>query len=124
MRDDVSPIVQHIREHAGDTLQAVLIYDGDEHRDLYRRDDVADLHDTELEQAVIERFRAEPPTDQSEPAFGVQGHLQASVELFTRRAILHLPRDDTSGTILVLDIDAAAALATFVEDLRADLYGD
>lgn len=123
MRDDAAAVVQHIREHTGDALQVVLLYDADDHRDLYRREDVAALHDSPLEHAVIDTFRTEPGTEQAAEGFGVQGDLQASVRLFEKRAVLHLPRDETSGTIVVLDSTAAANLAEFVADLRADLYG-
>lgn len=124
MRDDAPAVVQHLREHAGDALQAVIIYDGDRHRDLYRREDLADLHDSELEDHVLDTFRVEPANDQPAQAFGVQGDLRAIVRLFDSRAILHLPRDDDSGTIVALDVNAAADLASFVADLRADLYDD
>lgn len=122
MRDDGRAVVQHIKEHAGDTLQAVLIYGADDHRDLYRRADVAPLHESPLEDIVLEWVRSEPRRAAEESAAEQQGELRATVRLFEHRVVLHLPRDAESGTILVLDVPAAQQLATFVSDLRADLY--
>lgn len=123
MRDDGTAVVQHIREHAGDTLQAVIIYDEDAHRDLYRRKDVESLHGSPLEETVLEWFRSEARGSTSAKPAVPDGQLRASVRLLEHRVVLHLPRDPESGTIIVLDVPAAQQLASFVADLRADLYG-
>lgn len=122
MHGNGQTIVQHIREHAGDALQAVLIYDADQHRDLYRRQDVEPLHDSPLEDVVLEWTRSEPRTPRQDLAAEAQGELRATVRVFDDRVVLHLPRDDTSGTVVVLDVSAAQQLVTFVSDIRADLY--
>lgn len=122
MRDDETAIVPHIRDHAGETLQAGLIYDAENHRDLYRRDDIVALHDAALEAAVLDWFRSEPRPDSEAPAVEQQDDVRATVRLFERRVVLHLSWDAESGTIIVPDIPAAPQHSAFVADLRADLY--
>jgi len=121
MGHEFGNVVDHLRSHAGDALQAVMIYDGDEHRDLYRRDDVAERHGSELEGELLRDVRSdqrsEEGTDSEEP-------LRATVRVFTSRVIVHLPRDSDSGTVVVLDPAAARNLTDFVADVRADLYDD
>lgn len=117
-------IVEHLRDHAGETLQAVVIYDGDDHRDLYRRGDVRELHGSELEAEVLEEIRADRQRRRSTLAERYEGDHQATVRVFEARVLLHLPRDDESGTIVVLDPAAARNLVTFVNDIRGDIYGN
>jgi hypothetical protein len=121
---DSDDVVTHLREHAGDSLRAVVVYNAGQHRDLYRRADVADLHGSDLEATIVDEFRAEPRSERGANALGHQGELRATVRLYDGRAVLHLPRDEESGTLVVLDTAAAADLAGFVADLRADLYGE
>lgn len=116
-------VVEHLRAHAGETLQAVVIYDGDDHRDLYRRADVSELHGSELEAEVLEEIRADRQRRESTLADRYEGDHRATVRVFDARVLLHLPRDDESGTVVVLDPAAARNLVTFVEDIRGDIYG-
>jgi len=124
MADDADDVVAHLRSHAGDALQAVVVYDEESHRDLYRRDDVADLHGSGLEAAVVEDVRADRRARGGRLAEHHEGVHRATTYVFDERAVLHLPRDDRSGTVVVLDVSAASDLAAFVRDVRADLYGE
>lgn len=124
MPDDADDVVARLRARAGDALQAVVVYDADGHRDLYRRDDVADLHGSGLEAAVVEDVRADRRARGGRLAEHHEGVHRATTYVFDERVVVHLPRDDRSGTVLVLDVAAAADLASFVADLRADLYGE
>ncbi|WP_075938379.1 DUF7522 family protein [Halosegnis longus] len=117
-------LVAHLRSHAGDALQAVIIYDGDDHRDLYRRDDVAELHGSDLEAELLADIRTDQGRRESPAATAREGELTATVRLFKKRVIVHLPRDDASGTVVLLDTVAAGRLATFVEDIRGDIYDE
>lgn len=122
MEHDYDDFVEHLQTHAGSTLQAVVVYEPEDHRDLYRRDDVADLHDSDLERAVLEDARADRVDRENPLADRYEGSHRATVHLFDRRVVLHLPRDRDSGTIVLLDLPAARDLATFVADIRSDLY--
>ena len=101
---------------------AVMIYDGDEHRDLYRREDVAERHGSELERGILRKVRSDGPRQAGAEAAGGTEPLQATVRVFSSRVIVHLPQDPESGTIVVLDPNAARNLTDFVADVRADLY--
>lgn len=113
-------VVEHLRAHAGDALQAVFVYRGDDHRDLYRRDDVATLHSSELEAAVLRAVRS----DAADDAASFAEPPRATVRVFDARVIVHLPRDRDSGTVVALAPAAARNLTDFVADIRADLYDD
>jgi len=121
MGHEFGDVVDHLRAHAGDALQAVLIYDGDEHRDLYRREDAAERHGSELEREVLREVQS----DQHRAGeIAPEEPLRATVRVFPSRVIVHLPRDPDSGTVVVLDPAAARNLTDFVADVRADLYDD
>ena len=122
MTHEFGSVVEHLRTHAGDTLQAVMIYDGDEHRDLYRREDVTERHGSELEREVLREVRSDGPREAGAEFEGGTEPLRATVRVFSSRVIVHLPRDPESGTIVVLDPSAARNLTDFVADVRADLY--
>lgn len=124
MAHDTSEIVDRLHSHAGETLRAVIVYDGDSHRDLYRREDVSDLHDSKLETEVLEEIRADRQRRESTLADRYEGDHRATVRVFEARVLLHLPRDDKSGTVVVLDLAAARNLVTFVDDIRGDIYDD
>lgn len=122
MGHEFGNVVDHLRSHAGDTLQAVLIHDGDEHRDLYRRDDVAALHGSDLEREVLREVRSDQNRADGAGGDDPGEPLRATVRVFDSRVIVHLPRDADSGTVVVLDPAAARNLTDFVADVRADLY--
>jgi hypothetical protein len=121
--DGFEAVVEHLRSHAGDALQAVIVYRGDEHRDLYRRDDVRERHGTSLETGVLSDVQSDRGRD-GDPMDGRGDTLRATVRLFDQRVVLHLPRDATSGTVVVLDTAAASNLDEFVADIRADIYDE
>lgn len=58
MTHDAGNVVGHLRSHAGATLQAVFVYRGGDHRDLYRRDDLAELHGPDPEATVLREVRS------------------------------------------------------------------
>jgi len=122
MSHEFDNVVDHLRSHAGDALQAVFVYRGDDHRDLYRREDVAALHGSTLEATVIREARSELRRDDDPPADGTGESPRATVRVFDARVIVHLPRDADSGAVVVLDPAAARNLTDFVTDVRADLY--
>lgn len=122
MSHEFDNVVDHLRSHAGDALQVVVIYRGDDHRDLYRRDDVADLHESGVEATILREVRSDHGEGDTDPADGDGEPLRATVRVFPSRVIVHLPRDADSGTVVVLDPTAARNLTDFVADLRADLY--
>ena len=124
MTHEFGSVVEHLRTHAGDALQAVMIYDGDEHRDLYRREDVTERHGSELEREVLREVRSDGPREAGAEFEGGTEPLRATVRVFSSRVIVHLPRDPESGTTVVLDPSAARNLTDFVADVRADLYDD
>lgn len=121
---NTSDMVEHLQSHAGKTLQAVVVYDGDRHRDLYRREDLSDLHGSELEREVLEDIRSDRQRWNGAGSDQYEGEHRATVRVFDARVVLHLPRDDESGTVIVLDPAAARNLATFVDDIRQDIYND
>lgn len=114
-------VVDHLRSHAGDALRAVFIYHGDDHRDLYRREDVAELHGSALEAVVLREVRSDHRAEDQPPDSNWES-VRATVRVFDSYVIVHLPRDADSGTVVVLDATAARNLTDFVSDLRADLY--
>lgn len=122
MGHEFGNVVDHLRSHAGDALQAVMIYDGDEHRDLYRREDVAERHGSELERELLREVQSDQRRDDETGDEGAWEPLRATVRVFASRVIVHLPRDPDSGTVVVLDPVAARNLSDFVADVRADLY--
>ncbi|MDH5020326.1 hypothetical protein [Halobacterium rubrum] len=122
MNEEFSGLVDHLQDHAGDALQAVVVYLGDDHRDLYRREDVVELHGSELDAEVLADIRSDKRRRESEAAKAYEGSLRATVRVFDYRVVLNLPRDDESGTVVVLDVSAASDLADFVTDIRADIY--
>jgi hypothetical protein len=124
MSKDFSGLADHLRDHAGDALQAVVVYRGDDHRDLYRREDVAELHGSTLEAEVLADIRSDRRRRETDLADQYEGSLRATVRVFGERVILNLPRDDDSGTVVVLDVSAASDLAAFVADLRGDIYDE
>jgi hypothetical protein len=124
MAHDFGDVVEHLRSHAGDALQAVVVYDGDDHRDLYRRADVSQLHGSDLETEVLEEIRTDRRRRESDAASVYEGDLRATVRVFDARVVVHLPRDEDAGTVVVLDPAVARNLTEFVADVRADLYGE
>jgi hypothetical protein len=124
MNEEFSGLVDHVRDHAGDALQGIVVYRGDDHRDLYRREDVADLHDSALESAVLADIRSDRRRHESEATDHYEGSLRATVRVFDRRVIVDLPRSDESGAVVVLDVTAASNLAEFVADIRGDIYDE
>lgn len=124
MGHNFGDVVEHLRSHAGEALQAVLIYDGDDHRDLYRREDVTEYHGSELERTVLRGFRSDGDRGEGTEPGGTGERPQATVRVFASRVILHLPWDAEAGTVVVLDPSAARNLTDFVADVRADLYDD
>jgi hypothetical protein len=117
-------LVDHLRSHAGDALQAVVVYRDDEHRDLYRREDVVELHGSALEAEVLADIRADHLRRESDAAADYEGELRATVRVFDERVLLTLPRDEQSGTVVILDLEAASDLVEFVADIRGDIYGE
>jgi hypothetical protein len=117
-------VVDHLRSHAGDSLRAVVVYRGDEHRDLYRREDVAELHGSSLETEVLEGVRSDNRSRKRDAADRYEGQLRATVRVFDERVLVHLPRDETSGTVVDLDPSAASNLVDFVADIRDDVYDE
>jgi len=124
MAHDFGDVVEHLRAHAGDALKAVIVYDAEGHRDLYRHDDLRDLHGSDLEAEVVSEVRSDERRRETAAAAEYEGELRASVRVFDRRVIVHLPRDAETGTVVVLDPVVARNLAEFVSDVRADLYGE
>jgi len=122
MSHEFGNVVDHLRSHAGDALQAVFIYRGDDHRDLYRRDDVAELHGSDLEAVVLREVQSDHREGDDYSADRDEESLRATVRVSASRVTVHLPRDADSGTVVVLDPSAARNLTDFVADLRADLY--
>jgi len=124
MAHDFGTVVDHLKTHAGDALQAVIVYDGEDHSDLYRRKDVAELHGSDLEAEVLAELRTDERRRTSDHADEHEGQLRAVVRLFDERVIVHLPRNDRTGTVVVLDPVVARNLAEFVADVRRDLYDE
>jgi hypothetical protein len=122
MTHEFGNVVDHLRAHAGDALQAVLIYDGDGHRDLYRRDDPVEYHGSELERELLREVQSDLRREADVEVEESDEPLQATVRVFSSRVIVHLPRGPDSGTVVVLDPAAARNLSDFVADVRADLY--
>ena len=102
-------VVEQVRSHVGDALRALVIYDGDARRDLYRRPDLQGA-DPELD---IRRG--------AQPAATGPDH-RATVRVSDSRVVVQLPRDESSGTVLVLDPSAARNLVDFVADAREAIY--
>ena len=124
MADGYEDVVEHVKAHAGETLQAIVVYDETRHRDIYRREDVDDLHDSDLEADVLADIRADRRRRESPDANEYEGEHRASAHVFEERVILYLPRDADSGTILILDTPAARDLTDFVADMRSDIYDE
>jgi hypothetical protein len=122
--NDFDGIVDHLQSHAGDALQGVVVYRGADHRDLYRREDVVELHDSALEAEVLADVRSDRQRRESDAADRFEGDLQATVRVFDERVLVHLPRDDTSGTVVLLDLSAASNLVDFLADVRGDIYDE
>mgnify|MGYP006274468151 CR=1 len=124
MSEDFPGLVTHLRDHAGDALRGVIVYRGDDHRDLYRREDLDELHGSRLEAEVLADIRSDRQQRETEAADQYEGSLRATVRVFDERVLLNLPRDDDSGTVVVLDVSAASDLADFVADIRGDIYDE
>jgi hypothetical protein len=124
MAHNFGRVVDHLKTHAGDALQAVIVYDGEDHRDLYRRKDDVELHGSDLETEVLAEIRTDGRQRTSDHADEHEGRLRAVVRLFDERVIVHLPRTDRAGTVVVLDPVVARDLAEFVADVRRDLYDE
>lgn len=124
MAHDFGNVVDHLRSHAGEALQAVVVYDGDEHRDRYRRQDLQELHGSDLEAELLAEIRADERRRESDAAERYEGSLRATVRVFDQRVIVHLPRDSRSGTVVLFDPVVARDLGEFVDDLRADIYDE
>ncbi|WP_181685409.1 hypothetical protein [Halorhabdus sp. FL145] len=124
MSEPFDDVVEHVKAHADEALQAIVVYDETRHRDVYRREDVDALHDSALEAEVLADIRADRRRRESPAASEYEGEHRASAHVFDERVILHLPRDMDSGTILILDTAAARNLSEFVADIRDDIYGE
>ena len=82
MPDGYEDVVEHVRAHAGDTLQAIVVYDGTRHRDVYRRENVDDLHDSGLEADLLADIRADRRRRESPEASEYEGEHRASADVF------------------------------------------
>lgn len=118
---DTENVVAHLRSHAGEALQAVVVYDDQTHRDLYRRDDLREMHGSDLEGELLAEARRRPRRESPESGL-YEGPLAATVHVFAGRVVLNLPRDDDSGTLVLLDPSVARNLTEFIADIRGDLY--
>ncbi|WP_135665683.1 hypothetical protein [Halorhabdus rudnickae] len=124
MPEEFEDVVEHVKAHAGEALEAIVVYDETRHRDIYRREDIDALHDSDLEKEVLEDVRADRRQRESAEASKHEGEHRASAHVFDERVILHLPRDGETGTILILDTTAARNLTEFVADIRSDIYDE
>jgi hypothetical protein len=124
MAHNFGNVVDHLKTHAGDALRAVIVYDGEDHRDLYRRKDDAELHGSDLETEILAEIRTDGRQRTSDHADEHEGQLRAIVRLFDERVIVHLPRNDRTGTVVVLDPVVARNLTEFVADVRRALYDE
>lgn len=101
----------------------MMVYGGEEHRGLYRRADVAELHDSALETELLAELHSDQRRRVSSLSDRYEGDHKATVRVFEGRVVLHLPRDDRSGTVVFLDPAAARNGIEFVDDVRGDRYG-
>lgn len=56
-------VADHLKTHACDALQAVIVYHGEDYSDLYRRRDDAELHGSDLEAEVLAERRTDVRRD-------------------------------------------------------------
>jgi len=122
MTDDET-LVEFVRNAAGDRLRGVVRYREDDYRFLYDRPDAgwSDNESADVE-AFVEQFRyAELEESERADRLNVGNH-HATVRLYDRAVVVHFPQGEERGTLVTLDPEAAADLASFVSSCLGHLY--
>jgi len=114
---DSEPVVQFLREVAGDHLRSVLQYDEADYRVLYLRDDLqAGYEDGDRNEVVAALRRADPASDVI-GRLGPAGELHSTVRLYDETVTIHVKQRGDFGTFVTLDPAAAGQLTGFLSRL-------
>ena len=114
----------YLRERADEFVRTVGYYTEDSHEVLYIRDDVAAQYTDEELQAVIDDLRLEGLSTPRQESLYVLGNLNCTVRCFNKGVVMHFPHDQTSGTVAIMEYDAATQLHSFIAGCLNEIYDE
>jgi len=106
-------LTEYLRDRVGEHLRSVLAYDGDGGELLYVRDDVADQYSEAEIANIVREVRLEAIEKPHQEDLYAHGSMNCTVRSFEDAVEIHLPRDETSGTVVAFDAEVFAIHNTF-----------
>ncbi|PSQ58088.1 hypothetical protein BRD18_06525 [Halobacteriales archaeon SW_7_71_33] len=108
-------LCEFLQHRAGDLLRAVGYYDGEEYELLYLRDDLQSQYTPAEIGAIAEELRREHEgLTASETSYRL-GELNCSIVTYDEGVVMQFPHDESTGTLVTLDPEAARQLVGFVD---------
>jgi hypothetical protein len=114
----------YLRDRADEYVRSVGYYTETDYDHVYMRDDVAAQYsDAELK-AVIDDLRLEGLATPRQESLYVLGKLNCTVRCFNKGVVMHFPHDRTSGTVAIMEYDAATQLHSFIAGCLNEIYDE
>lgn len=115
-------LVTFLLNETGDALHAVVRYDDDSWRLLYRSERAESVFDSwerasddEIFNLVVADFRRDAEANHRRGRLLGVGDYRCSLHLFENWAIIHFTGSDESGVVFAYDSTAASHLSSFVD---------
>lgn len=109
-------LADFLQRKADDYLRSVIHYEGETYNIVFLRDDVkSGYSDEDVEEIVEELFWEGYSTPLQESVYP-HGELNCTIRCFENVVGMHFPHDDTAGTAVSMDAQAARDLYSFVGD--------
>lgn len=117
-------LATYLCERAEEFVRSVGYYTDEEYELVYMREDVAAQYTEDELQAVIDDLRLEGLATPRQESLYVLGKLNCTVRCFNAGVVMHFPHDRTSGTVAVLEYDAATQLHSFIAGCLNEIYDE
>jgi hypothetical protein len=114
----------YLRDRADEFVRSVGYYTADDYELVYMREDVAAQYSEEELQAVVDDLRLEGLAAPRQENLYVLGKLNCTVRCFNRGVVMHFPHDRTSGTVAIMEYDAATRLHGFIAGCLNEIYDE
>ena len=115
---------EYLRNRADEFVRSVGYYNADDYELVYLREDVAAQYTEEELQAVVDDLRLEGLAAPQQEDLYVLGKLNCTVRCFNRGVVMHFPHDRTSGTVAIMEYDAATQLHSFIAGCLNEIYDE
>jgi thiamine monophosphate kinase len=110
--DATGELTSALREHAGERLRGIAVYNGDEYELLFLRKDVQQTRiKAEVDDMVVYLQRHSHAKEEAAFPFGTH---RASTQFFDDAVVIHVPRGNQEGIVVTLDHGSDGPLAGLV----------